>query len=205
MAASEKPRPYRKRKRARSEQATRRRITEAAVELHGTLGPAKTTVTDVAKRAGVSRMTVYNHFPTEQALFVACSTHWAERNPFPDPSNWAVIDDPAERLAVALNELYGWYDLKQGMLGKVLSDQLSVPALADVMDDLWPPYLEAIVRALTDGWPARKHDRAELHAVARLAVDFNAWQILRGAGLDNDRAAAVAVRMVTRAGSDPRR
>ena len=86
MALSPASRPYRKVARAKREEETRRRITEAVVELHGTLGPANTKITEVAKLAGVSRMTVYNHFPTEVALFVACSTHWASLNPFPDTS-----------------------------------------------------------------------------------------------------------------------
>ena len=119
MTSPQAPRPYRKQKRARSEEETRRRITQAAVELHGTVGPANTTVTDLARLAGVSRMTVYNHFPTEVDLFTACSTHWATRNPFPDPARWAELDEPGERLVHALKELYRWYGLKQDMLGNV--------------------------------------------------------------------------------------
>src|SRR5690606_11521663 len=76
--STRRPRPYRKRQRALAEEATRLRITEAAVELHGSVGPARTTVTEIAERAGVSRMTVYKHFPSDRDLFVACSTHWAE-------------------------------------------------------------------------------------------------------------------------------
>ena len=135
------PRPYRKRKRAKSEEQTRQRITEAAVELHGTVGPAHTTVTEVAKLAGVSRMTVYNHFPTEVDLFVACSTHWATQNPFPDPARWAAIDDPSKRLVSALKELYGWYGLKEDMLGQVFRDTPVVPSLAEVMDGFWSTYV----------------------------------------------------------------
>jgi len=188
-------RSYRKRKRAESEEETRRRITEAAVELHGTVGPANTTVTEVAKVAGVSRMTVYNHFPTEIELFTACSTHWATANPFPDPSGWTAAD-PSERLVSALEELYEWYGLKQEMLGNVLRDMPNVPALAEVMDNLWESFMNGAVQALTVGWSTANVDGKALQALLRLAVDFATWRILTESGLDHRRAAKLVARMV---------
>lgn len=170
------------------------------MQLHRTLGPARSGVTDVAKLAGVSRMTVYSHFPTETDLFMACSTHWATRNPFPDPSAWAGIDDPAERLANALKELYRWYGCTEDMLEKVLRDASIVPAVASVLDDLWWPYLQTIVDTLALDWPeergGRRADVKELAAVLRLAVDFDTWRLLSGSGLDDGRAAELAARMV---------
>src|ERR1041384_2245606 len=103
-------RRYRKRRRAELEDGTRRRITEAAVDLHGTLGPARTTVSAVAERAGVQRATVYRHFPDEEALFAACSAHWIAAHPLPDLDAWAQIDDPDECLVVALGESYAWFE-----------------------------------------------------------------------------------------------
>src|SRR5436190_10302006 len=95
-------RPYRKRRRAELEAHTRRRITESAAELHGTVGPARTSVSAVAERAGVRRSTVYRHFPDEAALFAACTSHWMAANPMPDPAGWAGIEDPDGRLRRAL-------------------------------------------------------------------------------------------------------
>ena len=178
------------------------RITEAAVELHRTLGPANTKVTEVAKLAGVSRMTVYNHFPTEVDLFTACSTHWATHNPFPDPARWAEIDDPQERLASALRELYEWYGLKEDMLGKVFRDMPVVPSLAEVMDGLWSTYEDGLVRTLAHGWPVRRAEaeagaKAEaLQATLRLVLNFNTWRVLTESELDDGRAAELAVRLV---------
>ncbi len=196
MAKRGRTRPYRKRKRARSEEATRRRITEAAVELHGTIGPAKTTVTDIAERAGVSRMTVYNHFPTEQELFVSCSTHWSDRNPFPEPTLWSGIRDPAERLTAGLGEMYGWYAQKRGMLENVLRDERSMPSVARVMDELWRPYLEELVGALVEGWSEAPEDSPAVRAALRLVVDFETWRLFHEMGLDVARSVHVAVRMV---------
>jgi AcrR family transcriptional regulator len=193
-------RAYRKRKRAEAEAETRRRITEAAVELHGTVGPANSTVTQVAKRAGVSRMTVYNHFPTEVDLFVACSSHWATQNPFPDPASWTE-PDPAERLGAALEELYGWYEHKQQMLGNVLRDTPVVPALAEVMSGLWTGFMDAAVQALEDGWRSPGEDPQTLRAMLRLAVDFDTWRTLTGAGLSDPAAAHVMRRAVICAAS----
>jgi AcrR family transcriptional regulator len=197
-------RQYRKTKRARQEQETRRRITEAAVELHRAVGPARTAITDIAKHAGVSRMTVYSHFPTEVDLLMACSTHWARSNQFPDPSSWAPIDDPAERLTIALEELYRWYGRKQDMLGKVLRDIHTVEALATVMDGLWSPWLRAIIQTLAVGWPAHRAGGDELMGALRLAVDFDTWRLLTGSGLD-DRAAADLVARMLRAEFGPDR
>jgi len=188
-------RPYRKRKRAESEEKTRQRITEAAVELHGTVGPANTTLTDVAKLAGVSRMTVYNHFPTDVDLFTACSTHWAESNPFPDPSDWAEAD-PAERLEHALGELYTWFGRNRQMLSNVLQDLSKLPALAEVMGRVWEPYMAGVVRTLAGAWSIEDAEPEALRAALRLAVDFNSWQVLSESGLDDRAAAGLMARMV---------
>ena len=196
MTSESTSRPYRKTERARQEAETRRRITEAAVELHRTLGPANTKITDLAELAGVSRMTVYNHFPTEVDLFAACSTHWATHNPFPDPERWAVIDDPQERLVSALKELYEWYGLKEDMLGKVFRDTPVVPSLAEVMDGFWSPYVEELVRTLAQGWPVRGPDAEELQAALRLVVDFNTWRVLTGSQLEDGHTADLAARLV---------
>ena len=196
MTAGSTSRPYRKIERARREEETRRRITEAAVDLHGTRGPANTTVTEVAKLAGVSRMTVYNHFPTEFDLFLACSTHWATRNPFPDPSRWAESNNPSERLISALKELYGWYGLKEGMLGKAFRDTPVLPSLQKVLDDLWSTYVEQLVGALAQGWPVGKAESETLRAALRLVVDFGTWRVLTRSGLDHGRAAELAARIV---------
>src|SRR5579875_2063927 len=103
-------RRYQKRRRAEREVQTRLRITEAAVKLHGTVGPARTTIKGVATEAGVQRATVYHHFPDLDSLFIACSTHWASLNPPPDPKGWRQIIDSDIRLRQGLTELYAWYD-----------------------------------------------------------------------------------------------
>src|SRR3954449_5500716 len=105
-AMSDQKRPYRMTKRAELEEQTRMRITESAVALHQELGPARTSISAVADRAGVRRSTVYRHFPDEAALFDACSSHWRAANPPPDPQAWAAIEDPAERVTAAVSELY---------------------------------------------------------------------------------------------------
>src|SRR5215213_11124019 len=103
-------RPYRKRARAEQEQRTRERIAAATAALHGSVGPAQTTVSAIAERAGVQRATVYRHFPDDTALITACSAHWMMLNPAPDIAAWAAIGDVDERLRTALAELYAWYE-----------------------------------------------------------------------------------------------
>src|SRR5213596_2622883 len=113
-------RTYRMSRRAESQAETRLRITESAVQLHGTLGPARTTMSAVAEHAGVQRSTLYRHFPDEAALFDACTAHWAAANPPPDLGAWAGIEDPGERLAIALGELYAYYGRTQPMLENLI-------------------------------------------------------------------------------------
>lgn len=195
----ESTRRYRKRKRARQEEETRRRITEAVVELHSTVGPANTKVTEVAERAGVSRMTVYNHFPTEGDLIAACSAHWAARNPFPDPADWTDVEDPAERLRRALSDLYAWYERTQDMMGNVLRDASILEPLDDVLDATWRPYLDGLIDTLAAGWDdveERDPREGELRAALHLALHFQTWRLLTEAGIETEGAARVAARMV---------
>lgn len=199
MSDRPKSRPYRKTLRARQEAETRERITLAAVELHESVGPAHTRMTDVAELAGVSRATVYNHFGSEEDLFVACSSHWARANPFPDPAVWSAVDDVERRLATALRDLYGWYSLKRGMLGMVFRDVAVVPALAHVMEQVWEPFLDAVVDVLEDDWSVEGDPSGELRALLRWVVDFPTWRSLSTSGLQDEAAAELLSRAVTRA------
>src|SRR5438552_9146669 len=123
-------RPYRMKRRAELEALTRRRITESAVALHGTLGPAYTSISAIAEHAGVRRSTVYRHFPDEAALFAACSSHWLAANPPPNLDAWRAIERPDERLRAALEELYAYYRRTERMRENVLRDEASVPLIS---------------------------------------------------------------------------
>ena len=177
MSAEKTTRRYRLRKRAAAVEATRHRITEAAMELHGTVGPARTTMTAVAERAGVQRQTVYRHFADEVDLLAACSAHFADQHPWPDAGRWRAIADPAERLHVALDELYAWYETTGSMWTNVLRDETLVAAVGPALEPL-RAYLDDAARALASGWGARGRRRATLLAATRHAVDFHTWRSL---------------------------
>jgi AcrR family transcriptional regulator len=195
--ASKRKRSYNKRERARQEAETRLRITEAVMDLHRTVGPANTTVTEVAKKAGVGRMTVYNHFPTDYELIEACSTHWSEQNPLPDPTGWARVEDPDRRLDAALTELYAWFGQTEDMMGKVLRDAPIVPALGELMEERWFALVGAMVDTLAAGRGARGGAARRVRAAIRTAVDFWTWRNLTvNGGLDDATAAKVAAGMV---------
>ena len=170
-------RPYRKRRRAQLEAETRLRITEAAVDLHGSVGPARTTISAVADRAGVQRATVYRHFPDEDALFDACSSHWMAQHPLPDPAPWAKIEHPEERLRTALGELYEWYEHGDYMLEKTTRDLALVPALQPSME-AFRGWLDAAADAILRGRPERGARRRHLRAAVGHALAFETWRSL---------------------------
>jgi AcrR family transcriptional regulator len=170
-------RPYRKRRRAELEAQTRLRITEATVDLHGSVGPARTTISAVADRAGVQRATVYRYFPDEDALFDACSSHWMAQHPLPDAAAWAKIEDPEERLRTALRELYEWYERGEYMLERTTRDVALVPALRPSME-AFRGWLDAAADAILRGRPERGARRRRVQAAVGHALAFETWRSL---------------------------
>jgi len=199
MSVEKPARRYQLRKRADAMEATRRRITEAAIDLHGSVGPARTTLSAVAERAGVQRQTVYRHFADEAALLAACSAHYGALHPWPDAGRWAAIGDPGERLRVALDELYGWYEVTGEMWTRVLRDETLVAAVGPALAP-FRAYLDDAARVLAAGWGARGGRRATLLAATRHAVDFHTWRSLaRDGGVSRAGVAELTGAMVHRA------
>jgi AcrR family transcriptional regulator len=192
-------RRYQLRKRADAMEATRRRITEAAVDLHGSVGPARTTITAIAERAGVQRQTVYRHFPTEDDLLAACSQLHSELDRWPDPKAWRAITDPAERLTTALDELYAYYERNEAMWTNILRDETLVESVATAMT-VFRSFLDDAADALATGWGARGRRARVLRAATRHAVDFHTWRSLaHDGGIDRTAVVELASAMVTRA------
>src|SRR5579864_4431800 len=189
-------RKYELKQRAQSLGATRSRIVSATVELHESVGPGRTTISAIAERAGVQRLTVYRHFPDERSLFEACSSHWAARNPLPDVSAWSAVGDPEERLRVALNEIYASFRRTQGMTGNLLRDLPTSPVLREVAEPFLE-YWETARDVLAAGWNTRGRGRTLLRAAIGHALEFETWRSLtRREGLGDDEAAETMVRLV---------
>ncbi|HSD78095.1 MAG TPA: helix-turn-helix domain-containing protein [Solirubrobacteraceae bacterium] len=201
---TDQKRRYRMRRRAELEAQTRLRITESAVELHGTVGPARTSVSAVADRAGVRRSTVYRHFPDEEALFDACSAHWAAANPPPDLASWAGIGDPDARLRSALGELYGYYRRTERMVDNLLRDEEVVPVVKARLG-AYRGYLAAAHDTLLRGRPARGRARRRVAAAVGHALAFATWRSLaREQGLDDAQAADLMCRLAAVAAENGR-
>jgi AcrR family transcriptional regulator len=187
------PRRYELKRRAERVEETRRRIVEAAVELHGTVGPARTTVSAVAERAGVQRHTYYRHFPDERALRVACSGLQQARDPFPDPEPWSAIADPRERLRRGLTELYAYFARNESLLANLARDAEVDPPTRDIVDDRFGPPLAAIRDTLARG-VVEGVNRDRLGALLDLALEFGTWRSLaRDSGLSGPRAVEAMV------------
>lgn len=196
---SDQKRPYRMKRRAEQEAQTRLRITESAVELHGTLGPARTSMKAVAEHAGVPRSTVYRHFPDEEALFGACSAHWAAEHPPPDVGRWEQITDSEERLRTALEELYAYYRRAGDMLDKLLRDEATVPLVAKLFAS-YHQFMATIAEILMRGRRLRGKARDRTRAAVAHAISFRTWQQLTEAGgLEDEEAAELMRRLVAAA------
>jgi len=183
-------------RRAELEAETRRRITETAVELHGTIGPARTSISAVAEGAGVRRSTVYRHFPDEEALFGACSSHWAAANPLPDLGSWEAIADPDERLRTALGELYAFYGRTEQMMENLLRDEHTVATIKRLFG-AYHQYVAATREILVRGRPERGRRRDEARAAIGHALAFATWQSLtHEQGLDDAQAVGLMCGLV---------
>jgi AcrR family transcriptional regulator len=188
-------RKYELKKRAEQMGETRRRITEAAIDLHGSVGPARTTLSAVAERAGVERRTLYRHFPNESDLFEACSTHYFAANPWPDLSAWSAVRDPRERLERALDELYAYYERTEPMLNNVLRDAETVDFAREAIAPM-DEYLDEAAELLMTGRGARGRRRALLGGALRHALDFSTWRSLSGNGITRPDAVHLSVGLV---------
>jgi AcrR family transcriptional regulator len=193
---TDQKRPYRMKVRAELQEETRRRITESAVELHGTLGPSRTSMSAVAEHAGLPRSTLYRHFPDEAALFVACAGHWAMQHPLPDLEAWAAMRDPDARLRLALEELYAYYDGAEPMLANILRDLEVVEAVRTQFAP-FVGYMQAAQDTLMTGRRGRGRAAARTRAAIGHALAFTTWRsLVREQGCSRSDAVAMMCGLV---------
>lgn len=186
------PRRYEQKVRAARQEQTRSRIVDAAIELHEAQGPARTTVTEIAERAGVGRLTVYRHFPQEEHLLEACSTAYLQREPPPDPGRWLEREDPRDRLSAALTDTYAYHRATAPMMRRVLADVGDEPVLAPYHAH-WRAAADVVARA----WAAQGSRAVLLRAAVGHALAFSTWDSLTaGQGLDDDQARTLMLRLV---------
>lgn len=204
MPVKIRKRPYRMARRAELQQGTRLRITESAVELHGTIGPFRTSMSAVAERAGVRRSTLYRHFPDEETLFAACTAHWLAANPQPDLARWAAITDPAARLREGLAELYSYYSRTERMLANILRDETTMPVVARLLE-FYRAYLVRAGKVMMAGRPESDQARQRIRAAVGHALAFATWRSLaREQDLTDAEAAELMCGLVAVAAEAPR-
>jgi AcrR family transcriptional regulator len=182
-------RKYELKARAERQRETRERIAKAAAELHQEVGIAHTTVAEIARRAGVQRLTVYNHFPSERELFPACTAHFLAAHPQPGLDPALALEDPRERVRAVLGALYRWYRETEPMMASVYGDRDSVPALDEFCTEAWDPQFAELASTLAEGFDAGRRRTGRLNALAALALEFWTWRRLDRQGLDDDAAA----------------
>lgn len=176
-------RNYTLKRRAEGQAETRRRIVEAAVELHGTLGPSQTTVSMIAEKAGVQRHTLYAHFPDERSVLMACSGHALETDPLPDAQAWRAIADAAERLSIGLRAVYDWFARNESLLACVLRDAAYYAPVQEIMALRYAPGIAAWHEVLGEQLDAKQRP------MLALALSYHTWRTLtREAGLTQDEA-----------------
>jgi len=196
MAAKRK---YQMTRRAEQLAKTRRRIVEAAVDLHGSLGPARASYAAIVTKAGVERKTAYNHFPNEADLFRACSTHYQQTNPFPDPGPWRSIANPEDRLRTGLSALYSHYEKTERRWANILRDA-DIDPLVRAAAEYRFAYLTEVRDVLAIGLRVQGRRRLRLLAAAGLAVDFHMrHSLIRTQGTDDQTAIELMVGLVRQA------
>jgi len=189
------PRPYRMTRRLGAVEETRSRIAAATFELHATIGPAKTTISAVAERAGVQRHTVYHHFPDLTTLFRACVDHGIRVTRMPEAAPWLAISDPTARLRTGLTELYAYYRANARLLGNIYRD---MPMFADVGGtEQFDERMAGMFSALAGGWSVADEVRPTLTAAVAHAMSFETWRSLTQGGLTDDQARDMMVGFVT--------
>jgi AcrR family transcriptional regulator len=196
---------YELKKRAERQEETRLRIARATLELHEILGPALTTRSAIAERAGVTRPTVYSHFPDELSLGKACSSLELSDNPLPDPRPWQEIVDPEERMRVALAELYAYFRRREGLWTNILRDQEMPhidddPGAHETDDEIMTPIVahwERMTETLAGGWESPAGPPQPLLGAIGLSLDFQTWRTMtRQQGLSDEQAIELMVGMV---------
>lgn len=189
-------RRYELKARAERQEETRQRIAQAAAELHEEIGISRTTVAEIARRAGVSRLTVYNHFPDESELFPACTAHYMAIHPPPDFDRAFASAEPRDRVREVLGGLYRWYRETEPMMSTVNADRGSIPALDEFCKQTWDPQMADLAAALSAGFGARGRRAKRLKSLIALAFEFWTWRRLSGDGLDDDEAAELMTGVV---------
>ena len=203
--SSQKSRRYRLGQRAESMEQTRERIATATFELHGLVGPARTTIAAVAERAGVERATVYRHFPDELSLYHGCIGHGRAKHPFPDASTWSAIKDPEERLRTGLRVLYGYYRTVEYVLTNVVRDLPDMPVFQRAYAELGIfAYYEGVRAVLAEPYRTTSQFRTIAAAIGH-ATQFETWRsLVRVQRLSDRRAVEAMVAMVRCLADEPR-
>jgi AcrR family transcriptional regulator len=188
-------RRYELKHRAAGQEQTRQRIVDATIELHQSIGAAQTTITKIAKRAGVGRVTIYRHFPDEETLFAACSGHYFATHPFPDIERWRQIPDPRDRLQAGLRESYAWHTENQQMIAMALAEARDLPIMAP-----YHHFWDDAAETLTAPWRLRGRRRANLKATIALALSFHTHRTLtQEQGLTNEQAIRLMTHLAEKA------
>jgi AcrR family transcriptional regulator len=184
-------RSYRLKRRGERQQRTRQKIVEAAIELHQAKGLAATTMSEIAERAKVGRVTVYRHFPDEAALVGACSGQYFQRHPLPDPESWASVRDAEERLRLGLRETYAYHKATEPMMTRVLAEARDLPIMIPYHD-----HWKRAADTLSAAWSVSDRRKTLLKAALALALNFDTWRFLvRERHLTDKQAVELMTRM----------
>jgi AcrR family transcriptional regulator len=188
-------RKYQLKKRAERQEETRQRIIDAAIELHQTVG-AKTTISAIAERAGVERLTVYRHFTDEWELVKACTGHYYALHPQPEPAQWQHIDDPIECLRAALRDIYAYHRSTEAMSASARRDAEGLPELQALLAPYtahWLKIRDMLVEKFSDE-PA--YGQLLSPAIGH-ALDFLTWRsLIREQELNDEQVIELMVSMV---------
>ena len=132
----------------RRKEQSRENILRAAAALFGRFGVDRVSINDIAKEAGVSPVTIYNHFGSKQDLVM----QWAQ----------SVADDFLHRLEEIVTAKKSYKDKLESVFHAMLEaqekdqrgdmDELgNYPEMARLMDEVIAKYFQLFARLIDEG------------------------------------------------------
>jgi AcrR family transcriptional regulator len=183
---------YRPRGRTKRSKETRARIMDATRALLDEGEFHKTSVEDVAERAGVSRATVYQHFPSRLELVDAICDTFAENPALLALRDTVALPDPAQALDETIANTVRFWSSEDKVLQQLYGATAIDPAARDLVERQLSDRrgeMQRLARHLDEAGGLRRGvDRRGALAQLMVLTGYGSYRELRQDGLSDAKA-----------------